>query len=492
VEEIPWAREFRDLSEAETDRRRRPLVDNLGNSNYPLIMEAKRHPFESPRHRTPELAVRLNGLLSGSMEETSDEEGLIAHGDQVVRYLLQDAVDRNASDIHFNPCSAGWRLRFRVDGRLHDVAQLTAELGLRTVRRLKALAGVDPVASFVPQDARARLEVLNVSVDLRLALTPCLGGEALNIRILNPTRVRHRIGDLGMEKEDVDHLIGWLSQTGGICLVTGPTGSGKTTTLYSLLHELEMSDHSIITIEDPVEYSIDGITQIQVDEPHGLTFAEGLKAILRMDPDYMLVGEIRDAVSARTAVEAAASGHVVMSTLHSPDAAGVLTLLRNWEMPDHQIATGLEVVVNQRLVRRLCQKCRRHGPPHSTERHWLESLDLPVPSKTFHATGCRECMETGYSGRVGVFETWRCNESDYTRILNHVDEHSLRQHLRARGLRSVLDDGLSKAAAGTTSLSEIRRMGAHQFSLRGAFQGTREHADGPHHGEANSNRSPAR
>jgi type II secretory ATPase GspE/PulE/Tfp pilus assembly ATPase PilB-like protein len=265
---------------------------------------------------------------------------------------------------------------------------------------------------------------------------------------------------LGVSREDAADLEEWLTQITGMCLATGPAGSGKTTTLYALLHELELSDNAVITIEDPVEYAIDGITQIQVNYAHGLTFAEGLKAMLRLDPDFLLVGEMRDEVSARTAVEAAASGHVMMSTLHSPDAMGVVTLLRNWGVADHQIATVLQIVISQRLVRRLCLNCRTQDAPTPLEQAWLTSLNLPAPQKSWHPRGCPACSQTGYAGRIGVFEIWRKTESDYRLLLEHTDEHSLRRHLRERGRKTVLEDGLVKAREGVTSLAELQHMGA--------------------------------
>jgi len=292
-----------------------------------------------------QLAVRVNGYLNSAQRGPS---GVGSDAENLTQYTLQDALDRNATDIHLEPFSQGWRIRLRIDGYLHDVAQLESEPGWRLVRYLKTLAGLDPVASFHPQDASTRLEILGTPLDLRIAFVPCHAGEALAVRILNPNRVRHRIEDLGLASEDVSHLRGWLDQICGMCLATGPTGSGKTTTLYALLHELVLSDNAIITIEDPVEYAIDGITQINVDHVHGLNFADGLKAMLRLDPDFMLVGEMRDAESSKTAVEAAASGHVVMSTMHSPDTVSVVTLLRGWGVPDHQIASVRETGVPKR------------------------------------------------------------------------------------------------------------------------------------------------
>lgn len=403
-----------------------------------------------------DLSVRVNGYL-GESPAHPPEPALEA--ETFVRYALQDALDRKASDIHLEPFSQGWRVRFRIDGYLHDVAQLRPADGQRTLRYLKTVAGLDAVRVFLPQDTSTSIEVLGTRLDLRLSFAPCHAGETLAIRILDPNRVQHRIEDLGLGSDEVQRLQEWLTQISGMCLVTGPTGSGKTTTLYALLHELVLSDNSIITVEDPVEYAIDGITQIQVDHFHNLDFARGLKAMLRLDPDFMLVGEMRDAESAGTAIEAAASGHVVLSTLHSPDAVGVITLLRSWGLPDHRIASVLEIVIDQRLVRRLCLKCRRQGPPTASEIQWLESLAMTPPPMSWREHGCPACGGTGYSGCIGVFEIWRRSETDYELILSNADEHTLRRHLRQRGLKTVVHDGLGKAREGITSLAEVQRMG---------------------------------
>jgi len=206
---------------------------------------------------------------------------------------------------------------------------------------------------------------------------------------------------------------------------------------------------------------LDGITQIQVDTVHGPTFTSGLRAMLRLDPDYLLIGEMRDQASAQITIEAASSGHFVMSTMHCPDVAGVVTLLRNWNIPDHQIATLLQIVVNQRLVRRLCPECRRESPVSNSVRTWLNSLQLPSQATAWQPGACEACRGTGYRGRIGVFEIWHKGESDCRLILEHTDELSLRAHLRQRGLKSVVEDGLIKAREGVTSLTEVQQMGAH-------------------------------
>ncbi len=373
---------------------------------------------------------------------------------------MEDACQGRATDVHFEPFSGGWRVRLRIDGELHDAAQLSTKLGQRMVRSLRIAAGLDPVVSFTPEDARCRFALLDRTLDLRLATVPCVGGEKLALRLLDPQRIQHRIEELGLRPLDMGLLRGWLGEVSGMFLVTGPTGSGKTTTLYALIHELELSSQAVVTIEDPVEYPVDGISQIQVNSALGLTFAVGLKAMLRLDPDYLLVGEIRDAESAQIGVEAAATGHCVMSTLHCPDTAGVVTLLRNWGLRDHQIANVLQIALNQRLVRRLCQKCRQRCAPSKTEILWLKAMRLPVIEEVYRATGCAACQHTGYYGRIGVFEVWQKDDSDYELILSHTDEQSLRRHLRKRGLQTVLEDGLARVREGITTLSETPNHGS--------------------------------
>lgn len=433
----------------------------------------------------PVLAPRLNALLQpGSLSDGTDSVEPLA------RAVLEDALQSRVTDVHFEPFSQGWRMRMRVDGILHDAAQFTPETGQKVARYFRTSADLDPVVSYLPQDANLQFEVQGRKLDLRLATIPCFGGEKLALRLLNPLRLQHRIGDLGLGEEDVKRFERWLGQVSGMCLVTGPTGSGKTTTLYALLHELELSNQAIVAIEDPIEYPIDGISQIQVDALHGLTFAKGLRAMLRLDPDYLLVGEMRDLESAQVTVEAAASGHFVMSTLHCPDAAGVVTLLRNWNIPDHQIATVLQIVVNQRLVRRLCPRCRRQGKASPEGRAWLTSLGLKVPATVWQPVGCAACQKTGYHGRVGVFEVWHKDESDYCLILEHADEHALRVHLRERGLKTVMEDGLAKVREGVTSLEEIQQMGSHVgFSTSQPIRLVRRSGRSPGHRKATHTRT---
>jgi type II secretory ATPase GspE/PulE/Tfp pilus assembly ATPase PilB-like protein len=244
-------------------------------------------------------------------------------------------------------------------------------------------------------------------------------------------------------------------------LVAGPAGSGKTTTLYALLHKLKLHERSVITVEDPTEYQVDGINHIQVDKLHGMNFVEGVKAMLRLDPDFLMLGEIRDSDSAHAALTAASSGRALMSTLHSRDAVAVVETLRNYGLTGHEISANLMLVISQRLVRLLCPHCRVKAGPNNEEKHWLHELGRPAPRKVWHARGCDQCQGVGFKGRTGIFEVWRINAEEYQLILDDADRRTLYRHLTGRGHRFLLDDGLAKAAEGLTTLSELRTIGGH-------------------------------
>jgi general secretion pathway protein E len=383
---------------------------------------------------------------------------------ELARLVLRDALRENATDLHLEPNSKGWRLRLRIDGVLHDSAEVPTDLGQRLLQHLKSIAGLDPVTAYQPHDAHLSYELDDRRLDIRLACVPCQFGEKATLRILDPMRIRHRIEQLGLGADHMEEIRRWLGNMAGLCLVAGPTSSGKTTTLYALLQELQLVNRSIVTIEDPVEYLLDGITQVQVDDRRGLSFAEGLKSMLRLDPDYLLLGETRDHVSARIAVDASATGRVLMSTLHSRDAVGVVTTLRNWNITDAEIASSLELVIAQRLVRRLCEDCRREDAPSPAIKLWLDSIGVPAPSRIWQAVGCGNCHKSGYAGRVGIFELWHKTADDYDAILHHADERSLRQRLVRRRIHSLLDAGLEKASEGITSLEEVKGAGIHMVS----------------------------
>ncbi|AHF90719.1 general secretion pathway protein E [Opitutaceae bacterium TAV5] len=416
---------------------------------------------ETPRALRLHLSRELNALLHEGPTDNDDT----ARTSALVGALLKDAVRENVSDIHLDPAPDGYRLRVRIDGELSDTARLDTDTGLHVLRSFKSNASIEPAFALAPREGRAEFAVDDRTVAVRVATVPTVIGEKLALRLLFTEPARMQFEELGLSPADHRTLSAALHDARGMILISGPTGTGKTTTAYALLHELRKTGRAIVTIEEPVEYTIEDVTQIQVNPQQGLGFAEGVKALLRLDPDVIFMGEMRDAVSARAALDAADSGHTFISTLHARDAAGTITVLRNFGLADHEIAASLDLIVAQRLVRRLCPACRRQEPPTPAEAQWLEDCGQPVPALTWHAGGCEECRHAGYRGRIGIFEVYRLREKDADMILQHVDEHTLRRRIRRGGTLSFVQDDLLKVARGLTTLSEIRSVGGTGFYL---------------------------
>jgi len=408
--------------------------------------------------QTPNLIHAFRAALGETPER---DDGEIT--EPWAKALLADAVQARATDIHLDSQLDEISVRFRIDGAMHQVASLPPGRGLHLLRYFKVNANLDPAPSLLPEDSHFKFEADGKALDVRLACAPCLFGDTLALRILRRSSVKHRLSDLGLRDDDHARIAAWLDDISGMFLVTGPVGCGKTTTLYALLSELHLTDRHIVTIEDPVEYQLEHLNQMEVNLRRGLTFERGLRSILRLDPDYILLGEIRDKESALTAMEAATTGRVVFSTTHSRNAAGAVTALRSLGVPDYEIAASLAFVVGQRLVRKLCAHCRKLEPPSEAERKWLDSLGEKVPDKAWHPVGCKRCRQTGYYDRTGVFEVLPVDELVYDLILAGEDEHALRKHLRAVGFRPLLRDSLDKAAAGITDFSELTRIGAQSY-----------------------------
>lgn len=379
------------------------------------------------------------------------------------RALIDDAVHARASDIHFDPQECEMHIRFRIDGTLHEIARLPQTRALHLLRYFKVAANLDPAASLLPEDSHFQFHAHGKALDIRVTCAPCVLGDKLAMRLLQKAAVKHRLSDLGLRDEDHGSVQQWLGDSSGMFLVGGPVGSGKTTTLYALLAELCLNERNIVTIEDPVEYQLEGVNQMEVNLKRGLTFERGLRSILRLDPDYILLGEIRDKESAVIAMEAASTGRIVLTTMHSRNVAGAVTALRSLGVSNYEIAASLAFIVGQRLVRKLCTHCRQPGTPTSTERQWLESLGEAVPEQAWHPIGCEDCAQTGYYGRTGLFELLPMEERVYDMIIGGQDEHTLRQHLRAGGFRPLLRDGLLKAAEGVTDYAELTRIGAQSY-----------------------------
>jgi len=404
--------------------------------------------------------------LTHELRSAVEEREKLPEGDELdipleAEALLRDVVRENATDLHLDTKAEGLLVRMRVDGRVLDGVILTHEQGQRLANQFKAMARLSPVTRYQPEEGRSTYKLEDQVLDLRVSQAPCLRGDKLSIRVLILSMISHQLHTLGLCEDGLEHVHEWLGNISGMLLVAGPTGSGKTTTLYALLHQLKLHERNVVTIEDPVEYEVDGINHMQVDSRHGFGFPEGVKAMLHLDPDYMMLGEIRDKASAHAAITAATSGHALMSTLHSRDAVGVIDTLHHHGLCGHEISSGLMLVIAQRLVRRVCLHCREEGAPSQEDVNWLTTLGRVAPERVWHAHGCNHCRGLGYHGRIGVFEVWRIDSDEYQLILADSDRRTLYRHLAQRGHRFMLDAGLDKVTEGVTTLSELRSMGGY-------------------------------
>jgi general secretion pathway protein E/type IV pilus assembly protein PilB len=377
-----------------------------------------------------------------------------------VNQVLSDAVELRASDIHLEPFEDEFRIRYRIDGVLQEVPvppQLK-RFQPAIVSRVKILSHLNIAEKRLPQDGRIKIRLTNNEVDIRVSVIPMLHGEAVVLRLLrqNTKSADLGMGQLGMDERELASFKRVIQLPHGIILVTGPTGSGKTTTLYIALSAINDSETKIITIEDPIEYQLKGVNQIQVNEKSGLTFARGLRSILRHDPDVVLIGEIRDTETAQIAVQASLTGHLVFSTLHTNDAPGAVTRLVDMKVEPYLVASSLEAVLAQRLVRVLCKECKVED--HSQTTAAIKAhLGFPKDLKVYRAVGCRECRNTGFHGRHGIFEWMDMNSEIQEKILKNCSSGEIREVALRHGLRSLSDDGWRLVRQGITTPEEVMR-----------------------------------
>jgi len=392
--------------------------------------------------------------------EDSDEAPVV----RFVNKVLLDAIRSEASDIHFEPYEHRYRIRFRTDGMLREIASPPVSLGLRLAARLKVMARMDISERRIPQDGRIKLRVSqSQAVDFRVNTLPTLYGEKVVLRILDPSSAKLGIDALGYEPDQKALFLEALQAPQGMILVTGPTGSGKTVSLYTGLHILNTAERNIATAEDPVEINLEGINQVHVNPKVGLDFAAALRAFLRQDPDVVMVGEVRDLETAEVAIKAAQTGHLVLSTLHTNSAPETLTRLRNMGVPSFNVATSVSLIIAQRLARRLCSRCKQAQtvPEAALLELGFEPEDFSTPFTLFEARegGCEHCMQ-GYRGRVGIYEVVKITPRLRRLILEDANALALGEAARQEGFINLRRAGVLKAKAGVTSLLEISRVTA--------------------------------
>ena len=390
-----------------------------------------------------------------NLDEAAEDASII----RFVNQILRDAIELRASDIHLEPFENELRIRYRIDGVLQEVpvpAQIK-RFQPAIVSRVKILSHLNIAEKRLPQDGRIKIRLDDAEVDIRVSVIPMLHGEAVVLRLLRQNATLRGMGQLGMDARDLASFQRVLALPHGIILVTGPTGSGKTSTLYTALNAINDAVRKIITIEDPIEYQLRGINQIQVSEKSGLTFARGLRAILRHDPDVLLIGEIRDRETAQIAVQASLTGHLVLSTLHTNDAPGALTRLVDMGVEPYLVASSLEAVLAQRLVRVLCSQCRAVDTS-STAQALKVQLGFPSDTVLYRAVGCRECRNTGYHGRRGIFEWMNSTQAIRRLMLKNASSGEIREAARRGGVRMLAEDGWRLVREGITTPEEVLRV----------------------------------
>jgi type II secretion system protein E len=392
------------------------------------------------------------GVGDTNLDNAAEDASII----RFVNQVLKDAIDLRASDIHLEPFEDEFRIRYRIDGVLQEipvpaqVKRFQPAIGAR----IKILSHLNIAEKRLPQDGRIKVRIDAAEVDIRVSIIPMLHGEAIVMRLLRQNKSLLGAKELGMNERELSCLQRVLQLPHGIVLVTGPTGSGKTSTLYTALHEINDSERKIITIEDPIEYQLKGVNQIQVNEKSGLTFARGLRSILRHDPDVILIGEIRDQETAQIAVQASLTGHLVFSTLHTNDAAGAITRLVDMGVEPYLVASSLEAVLAQRLVRLLCPHCKAVDDTPMAQAY-RSRIGIPPEATLYRAVGCRECRNTGYHGRRAIFEWMDTNSEIRQLMLRNGSTDLIRDAAVRAGMTTLADDGARLVKLGVTTIEEV-------------------------------------
>ncbi len=399
--------------------------------------------------------VQTRGEDDGSV---GDEEGDDSAVIKLANLIITTAIKMKASDIHIEPMEKEFRVRYRIDGALRKMDSPPKRLQGAIISRIKIMSKMKISEKRIPQDGRIQITVGGKDLDLRVSSVPTNHGESIVMRILDKTNLSLGLPQLGFLTDDQATFERLIKLPDGVVLVTGPTGSGKTTTLYACLGQINTPDKKLITVEDPVEYLMSGINQVQVNKDVGLDFSAALRSILRQAPNIVMIGEIRDAETADIAMEAALTGHLVFSTLHTNDAPSAVTRLLDIGVKPFLVASALRAAMAQRLVRAICEKCKESYTPTEREMKMLGSMSKTVPERMYHGVGCDKCGRSGYKGRKGIFEIFKVDDTIQRLIFDHAPATLLRQRAREMGMRTLREDGMLKVASGMTSLQEVLRV----------------------------------
>ena len=458
------------------------IIKILGWEDHGLVLSTRESilslinmAYDSSRDTAEQLVADMeeSGLdILSEIEETADllDDTSDAPIIKLVNHIISQSVKSGASDIHLEPYQHTFKVRNRVDGVLYDLLSPPKWMQSALISRIKVMAKMNIAEKRLPQDGRFDVKIGDQSIDIRVSTIPITHGERLVLRLLNKSGTLFQLPELGFKDDKLETVERLIRSSHGIILVTGPTGSGKTTTLYAILSKINSPDINIITIEDPVEYQLKGIGQIQVNSKIDLTFARGLRSIVRQDPDVILIGEMRDQETADIGVQSALTGHLVFSTLHTNDSASAITRLKDIGVEPFLISSSVIAVIAQRLLRVLCDECKEAYQPDDETLRQLRQIKikedlgdtaLPADKDTitiYRSVGCPKCFYSGYKGRIGIYEIMVLNESLQNMILKTHDSHQIKKEAARQGMTSLYDDGIQKVLDGTTTIEEVLRV----------------------------------
>ena len=421
--------------------------------------------FYSELRATEHLGEILDNIDLTASDEDGEEVDLAQLRQQVedapvvrlVNLMIAEAIDQRASDIHVEPSRERVTVRFRIDGVLHEVMKPPKHLQMAMVSRIKVLADLDIAIRLLPQDGRLTVHLPDREVDLRVSTLPTSHGEKVVMRLFDKSAFSRRVANLGLDGLALDAFARVIRQPYGMVLISGPTGSGKTTTLYSALHDIKTVHKNLITVEDPIEYHIDDVSQVHANQKVGLSFARALRSILRQDPDVIMIGEIRDTETADIAVKSALTGHMVFSTVHANDAPGTLTRMVDMGVPRYLVGSAMSLVMAQRLVRRVCERCKEMAPAEAEQLASLGEDGASLKGRMVaRGRGCMACKQTGYSGRTAVFEVLELDRPVRRLVLEGANEDQIKRHLIDNGFVTLRKAGIRKIQEGVTTIEEVR------------------------------------